>query len=435
MVKTSIFWFRRDLRLTDNCGLYNALKSGNKIIPIFIFDTNILDKLDDKYDKRVNFIYKTLEEIQNKLVENGTSLIIKIGKPKEIWENLINEFEIDSVYTNHDYEPYAISRDKEIKEFLNSKNIEFYSFKDQVIFEKDEILSGQNKPYTVYTPYKNKWKEKISSTKIEEFESEKLLSNLLKMKPSKIPTLNEIGFEKVNLEIPEKKINIELLSSYADKRDFPSINCTSKFGVHLRFGTVSIRKLVKLAQEFSEVWLNELIWREFFMMILYNFPHVENNSFRSEYDNIKWINNEDDFEKWCNGKTGYPIVDAGMRELNETGYMHNRVRMITASFLTKHLLIDWRKGERYFAKKLLDFELSANNGNWQWAAGTGCDAAPYFRIFNPESQTQKFDKDLKYIKKWVPEYGTIKYIKPIIDHSFARERALKAYKEALGKND
>lgn len=435
MIKTSIFWFRRDLRLTDNCGLYNALKSGNKIIPIFIFDTNILDKLDDKYDRRVNFIYKTLEEIQNKLVENGTSLIIKIGKPKEIWENLINEFEIDSVYTNHDYDPYAINRDKEIKEFLNSKNIEFYSFKDQVIFEKDEILSGQNKPYTVYTPYKNKWKEKFFSTKIEEFESEKLLSNLLKMKPSKLPTLNEIGFEKVNLEIPEKKINIELLRSYADKRDFPSINGTSKFGVHLRFGTVSIRKLVKLAQEFSEVWLNELIWREFFMMILYNFPHVENNSFRSEYDNIKWINNEDDFEKWCNGKTGYPIVDAGMRELNETGYMHNRVRMITASFLTKHLLIDWRKGERYFAKKLLDFELSANNGNWQWAAGTGCDAAPYFRIFNPESQTQKFDKDLKYIKKWVPEYGTIKYIKPIIDHSFARERALKTYKEALGKND
>lgn len=435
MIKTSIFWFRRDLRLTDNCGLYNALKSGNKIIPIFIFDTNILDKLDDKYDRRVNYIYKTLEDIQNTFVENGTSLIIKIGKPKEIWENLINEFEIDSVYTNHDYEPYAISRDKEIKEFLNSKNIEFYSFKDQVIFEKDEILSGQNKPYTVYTPYKNKWKEKFFSTKIEDFESERLLSNLLKMKPSKLPTLNEIGFEKVKLEIPEKKINIELLRSYADKRDFPSINGTSKFGIHLRFGTVSIRKLVKLAQEFSEVWLNELIWREFFMMILYNFPHVENNSFRSEYDNIKWINNEDDFEKWCNGKTGYPIVDAGMRELNETGYMHNRVRMITASFLTKHLLIDWRKGERYFAKKLLDFELSANNGNWQWAAGTGCDAAPYFRIFNPESQTQKFDKDLKYIKKWVPEYGTIKYIKPIIDHSFARERALKAYKEALGKND
>jgi deoxyribodipyrimidine photo-lyase len=433
MQKISIFWFRRDLRLSDNNGLYQALNSGLPVLPIFIFDKNILDKLDDKRDKRVFFIYKTLKDINNKLLENGRSLVIKYGNPKDIWDELSKEFNIDSIYTNHDYEPYSIKRDNEIKDLLESKNIKFFSYKDQVIFEKNEILSGQNKPYTVYTPYKNKWKETLSKTEIKEFDSENYLSNLLKISPYKFPEISELGFYESLVDFPLKKIEIDLLRSYSDKRDFPSINGTTKFGIHLRFGTVSIRKLVRFAQEVSEIWLNELIWREFFMMILYNFPHVENNSFRSEYDNIKWLNNDSDFEKWCLGQTGYPIVDAGMRELNETGYMHNRVRMITASFLTKHLLIDWKKGEKYFAKKLLDYEMSANNGNWQWAAGTGCDAAPYFRVFNPETQTQKFDKDLKYIKKWIPEFGTSNYVKPIIEHSFARERALNSYKEALGK--
>lgn len=432
MNKINIFWFRRDLRINDNCGLYNILSDKNNVLPIFIFDKNILDKLPD-LDKRVKFIHNELKEIKTKLEKVGSSLLVIYGKPEDIWKDLINKYDIDSVYTNHDYEPYAKSRDNDIKEILLKRNIEFKTFKDQVIFEKKEILKKDNSVYTVYTPYKNNWREKYSQIGDINYPSEKKLKNLYNCKPFDMMSLESLGFKDIKIKYPDKKINTESLKDYHKYRNLPALDSTTRISMHLRFGTVSIRDCVKLAAKFNETWLNELIWREFFMMILDNYPEVVTHSFKKEYDNIKWLNNKEDFKKWCDGTTGYPIVDAGMRELNETGYMHNRVRLIVASFLTKDLLIDWRWGERYFAEKLLDYELSSNNGNWQWCAGTGCDAAPYFRVFNPQLQTEKFDPEYKYIKKWVPEFDTPKYIKPMIEHSFARERALEAYKSALQK--
>ncbi len=428
----TIFWFRRDLRLEDNAGLFHALKSSDKVLPIFIFDTNILDKLEDSSDKRVNFIYDTLEQLNQRLQSMGSCLKIYIGNPIQIWNEILGNFRVKEVFTNHDYEMYAMSRDSEVKKLLHSNNISFHTFKDQVIFEKEEILSGTGTPYTVFTPYSKKWKATLLPQSYQPYPTNELWNHFLKINTNDFPSIEQIGFKSSPSGVSPITIDDTIIKNYAKQRDFPSLRGTTRLSVHLRFGTISIRALVKKALELDETWLNELIWREFYMSIIYNFPHVsKGQAFKKEYDCIKWRNNEKEFEAWCLGKTGYPIVDAGMRELNETGFMHNRVRMITASFLIKHLLIDWRWGEAYFAKKLLDFDFAANNGGWQWAASSGCDAVPYFRIFNPTSQTLKFDPDLKYIKKWVPELNSFAYPKPIVEHQFARERVLNVYKNAL----
>jgi deoxyribodipyrimidine photo-lyase len=432
MSKISIFWFRRDLRLHDNAGLYHALESGNPVLPIFIFDKNILDKLENKKDRRVEFIHNIIFEIQSELVKLGSNLLVKYGSPEEIFPVLLNEYDVSSIYSNHDYEAYAHDRDNSVREYAMSEGVDFQTFKDQVIFEKTEILSGGGTPYTVFTPYSRKWKEKLSDFYLKSYPNENYSDNYLKTNKTPIPSLAEMGFEKTENHFPSKQIRESIVKNYAEKRNFPAIEGTSRLSVHLRFGTVSIRELARKAEDLSETWLNELIWRDFYFSILHNFPHVgQGHPFRREYEKIEWRNNEQEFQRWCEGKTGYPIVDAGMRELNTTGFMHNRVRMITASFMIKHLLIDWRWGEAYFAKKLIDFDLSANNGGWQWAAGSGCDAAPYFRVFNPRLQTEKFDKNLDYIKKWIPELNSSDYPQPIVDHDFARKRVLEVYQKAL----
>lgn len=427
----TIFWFRRDLRLEDNVGLFHSLFENDEVLPIFIFDKTILSQLE-KNDARVTFIQDLLNKIQENLIKKEKSLAVFCGTPKEIFEKLIRENKIHSVYTNHDYEPYARKRDKEMNDFFKANNISFKTCKDQVIFEKSEVVKDDGSPYVVYTPYSKKWKEKLSKTIIKAFPSEEYLEKITKHNYPFL-TLNDIGFQASNIKVPKCNIEEALITNYQDTRNFPAIEGTSRLAPHLRFGSVSIRQLVIYALQFqNQTFLNELIWREFFMQILWHFPHTVNKSFKEKYDYIVWENNEEKFKKWCEGKTGYPFVDAGMRELNTTGHMHNRVRMIVASFLCKHLLIDWRWGETYFANKLLDYEQSSNVGNWQWAAGSGVDAAPYFRIFNPTEQIKKFDKDLKYIKKWVPELETHLYPKPIVDHKEAREKCLKTYKEAVG---
>ena len=434
MDKISIFWFRRDLRLKDNHGLFQALESGKKVLPIFIFDEDILDLLENKSDKRVDFIVQALQTLNSFLKSKNKGIKIFKGKPLEIYKKLTENYEIEAVYSNEDYEPYAIKRDQEIADFLASKNINFHQFKDQVIFHKDEIVKADKKPYTVYTPYSKLWLNEFQKVDLQGFPSEKKLDNLLEI-PFEELKIEEIGFQKTDLafEIPEADLHI--IKTYEETRNFPAVKGTTQLGVHLRFGTISVRKLAKIAKENNLTFLKELIWREFFMQILYHFPKVVNHSFKSKYDAIPWENNPEFLEKWKAGKTGFPIVDAGMRELNTTGFMHNRVRMITASFLIKHLLTDWRIGEAYFAEKLMDYDLSANNGNWQWCASSGCDAAPYFRIFNPDEQQKKFDPDFKYIKKWIPEFGTKYYPKPIVEHKKAREKVLKVYKEALDNLD
>lgn len=429
--EVSIFWFRRDLRLDDNAGLYHALRSGNPVLPIFIFDENILSKLEDEADKRVDFIHRTLENLKAQLGDIGSDLLVFQGTPLKVYKKLISDYSVKAVYTNHDYEPYAQERDKQIGVLLKGNGASFHTSKDQCVFEKDEVLKDDGKPYTVYTPYSKKWNEKVNTFYLSSYPTEKYFDNFLKFEAAHFPSLEEIGFEKTNVEIPSSEAELDIIKNYHNTRDIPSIHGTSRLSVHLRFGTISIRKLSRMAQETNGKFLNELIWRDFYMMILWHFPHVVGGAFKPQYDQIEWERNEKHFEAWCKGETGYPIVDAGMRELNETGWMHNRVRMVVASFLTKHLLLDWRWGEAYFAKKLLDFELSSNNGGWQWAAGSGCDAAPYFRVFNPDLQTQKFDPQLKYIKKWVPEFQELTYPRPIVEHKFARERALDRYKSAL----
>lgn len=425
---TTVFWFRRDLRLQDNAGLFHALKESEEVLPVFIFDSEILEKLEDKADLRVAFIHQSLTLMQKQLEDLGSTLLVLHGYPLEIFKELTPK----AVYTNHDYEPYARSRDAQVKEILESKGVVFKTFKDQVIFEKGEVTKDDGKPYTVFTPYSRKWKSKLEELALKSFATEKYFDHFKKIVPIALPTLKEIGFQETSFNFPERLVKQSIVEQYDKQRNFPAIAGTTKLSVHLRFGTVSIRKLAQLALEKNETWLNELIWRDFYHMILWYFPQVETKAFKPAYDKIEWRNNEKEFKAWCEGKTGYPIVDAGMRELNATGFMHNRVRMITASFLTKHLLIDWRWGEAYFAKKLLDFDLAANNGGWQWAASSGCDAAPYFRVFNPQLQTEKFDPKMEYIKKWVPEFGTTSYPKPIVDHKLARERVLRVYKEALG---
>ncbi|MFB9842365.1 cryptochrome/photolyase family protein [Mucilaginibacter ginsenosidivorans] len=430
----NIFWFRRDLRVHDNAGLYHALKGSNPVLCLFIFDREILDKLEDKDDARVTFIYNSIEELKEKLETHGSSLLVKYDKAGDAWKEIVKEYAIGTVYTNHDYEPYAAERDKSVEHLLKKQGIGFETFKDQVIFEKDEVVKDDGLPYTVYTPYMRKWYQKLKPFYLKSYPTEKYLGNLCQHNSPAIPSLKSMGFEKSDCEFPDRNYE-QFIKDYADKRNFPATKGTSHIGLHLRFGTVSIRDLTRKANEYYEkTWLDELIWREFYMMILHHFPKTMDHAFKPEYDRIRWVNDEKQFKAWCKGQTGYPLVDAGMRELNTTGFMHNRVRMVTASFLSKDLLIDWRWGERYFARKLLDYEMASNVGGWQWAAGSGTDAAPYFRIFNPDSQAKKFDPELVYIKKWVPEYADFsKYPKPIIDHTFARERCLKAFKEALTK--
>ena len=434
MTTVSIFWFRRDLRLEDNHGLFQALQAGLPVIPIFIFDKSILDKLPKPSDRRVEFIHKSLLSIQEKLTAIGSSMEVFYGTPYEVFNQLSEHYNIKSVFTNHDYEPYAQIRDASIKNLLAEKNAGFFTYKDQVIFEKSEVMKDDGLPYTVFTPYSKKWKQKLQNTGIENYASENYLDRLYKQFPKPIPTLEQIGFTSVGIDFPLSIIPDDVIKEYSENRNFPWKLGTTRLGVHLRFGTISIRKLAKVAVDLCETFLNELIWRDFYQMILWNFPEVgKGKAFKPAYENIKWRNDVNEFEQWCNGTTGYPIVDAGMRELNATGFMHNRVRMIVASFLCKHLMIDWRWGEAYFAEKLLDFDLAANNGGWQWAAGSGCDAAPYFRIFSPKLQTEKFDKSLSYIKKWVPEFQEFTYPKPIVEHDFARKRCLELYKLAIGK--
>ncbi len=429
----NIHWFRRDLRLDDNAALYHALKSKLPVITVFIFDKAILDQLENRTDHRVIFIHQQLELLNLELQKHGSSLLVKFGDATECWKELLQEYSIQSVFTNHDYEPYAKVRDAKIAQELFSKGIAFKTFKDQVIFEKDEVTKDDGNPYTIFTPYSKKWMAKLNDFYLSSYPNNKYFSNFFQTKFVKIISLKEMNFEDDAIEFPSIKFSDEILKQYADRRDIPSIKGTTRISIHLRFGTVSIRELARHSKEISFKWLNELIWRDFYMCILWQFPHVVSGAFKPAYNKIKWNNNEQEFKKWCKGETGYPIVDAGMRELNATGFMHNRVRMITASFLIKHLLIDWRWGEAYFASKLLDFELSSNNGGWQWAASSGCDAAPYFRIFNPTEQTKKFDPDFKYIKKWVPEFQEFNYPQPIVDHKFARERALSTYSNAVGK--
>ena len=437
-MKNNIFWFRRDLRLSDNAGLYHALKSDLPVIPIFIFDTEILDKLPAK-DARVAFIHSTLIRIDKELQDIGASLQVFYGNPKSVWKALIKTYKVANVFTNHDFEPYAVERDESIRTLLSTKKIPFNTYKDHVIFEKDEITKADGLPYSVFTPYKRKWLAKVEAGRNDEglsyffkaYPTEKYFDNFQKGIKSKSVSLQKMGFEPTDLEIPGTEVAQGIIKKYADQRNFPSINGTSRLGIHFRFGTVSIREKARKAQHLSDVYLSELVWRDFYATILHHNPQVVTQAYRPKYDRIEWLNNKEHFDAWKNGMTGYPLVDAGMRELNQTGHMHNRVRMLVASFLTKHLLIDWRWGEAYFAEKLLDFDLASNNGGWQWASGSGTDAAPYFRIFSPMAQLDKFDKQRKYVKKYIPELGTDKYPQPIVDHKMARERCLATYKKAL----
>lgn len=431
MDKINIFWFRRDLRTDDNHGLFQALAAGLPVVPVFIFDPSILAQFPSPNDPRLTFIHRCLTDLNHEFEKHGSCLLVYFSSPEVVFRQLSAKYSIDCVFTNADYEPAAIERDKKVDKLLDSLGIGFQTFKDQVVFHHNEVVKANGLPYTVFTPYSKKWKEKLAAEKIQIYESERLLSQLKHLATGYFPELPEVGYQPQNAKFPDNNFDQLLIESYAKLRDFPAENGTSKLGIHLRFGTISIRKLTLFAGQYSEVFLNELIWRNFYMDILWHFPHVVSNSFKPAYDFIHWRNNESEFECWCKGETGYPLVDAGMRELNQTGFMHNRVRMVVASFLTKHLLIDWRWGEAYFAEKLLDYELASNNGGWQWASGSGCDATPYFRVFNPELQTKKFDRELKYIKKWVPEFGTSTYPKPIVDHVFARNRAIETYRKAL----
>jgi deoxyribodipyrimidine photo-lyase len=427
----NLFWHRRDLRLKDNAGLHKALRSNLPIQSVFIFDSNILQELP-KDDQRVIFIHREVSRLKKEYQAYGSDLIVRFGDPKLILPQLVNELNAQSVYTNRDYEPYALVRDKGIYETLQRKGKTLIGSKDHVIFEKDEIVKNDGLPYTVFTPYSRKWKEKLNEFYLSSYPSEKYLSRLNQIQAEELIQLKDIGFSDLQTqEFPSINFPEKIISTYDETRDIPSINGTSKLSIHLRFGTISIRELCRLALRENPTYLNELIWRDFYQMIIFNFPHSAKDSFKKQYDAIIWEQNEDHYRLWCEGKTGYPLVDAGMRELNATGFMHNRVRMVVASFLSKHLLLDWRLGEAYFALKLHDFELASNMGGWQWAAGCGCDAAPYFRVFNPTSQQEKFDKDFKYIKKWVPEFGSSTYSTPTIEHKFARERAIKRYKETL----
>ena len=430
-MSTALFWHRRDLRIQDNAGLYKALKNNTAVIPVFIFDSSILSLLP-KNDQRVLFIHQEIQKIKESYTALGSDLVVIYGDPKIEIPRLVQQFKATKVYTNRDYEPTALARDQSIFEQLQKVDVEFIGAKDQVIFEKNEITKDDGPPYTIYTPYARKWKAKLTAYQLKAYPTEKYLNNLQHLQKQALISLAELGFETQHIQdFPSSSTPQTIISNYHLQRDIPAVLGTSRLSLHLRFGTISIRHLATEALQLNEKYLNELIWRDFYQMILFHFPHTVDRAFKPAYDRIEWENDTAAFEAWCAGNTGYPLVDAGMRELKQTGFMHNRVRMVVASFLTKHLLIDWRWGERYFAEKLLDFELASNIGGWQWAAGCGCDAAPYFRVFNPEAQQKKFDPQMLYIKKWVPEFGTPQYAQPIVEHKMARERVLARFKNAL----
>jgi deoxyribodipyrimidine photo-lyase len=431
----NIFWFRRDLRLNDNAGLYHALKSDLPVLPIFIFDRNILELLENKQDARVEFIHRALGVLAIELARHNSSPEIFYGKPPDVLSSLTEKYSVRKIFVNEDYEPYARERDTKVEEMLLTKNISFHSYKDHVIFSKQEVVKEDGVPYTVFTPYSKKWKSMLTRDRgdyLNSYPSEKYLKNLFRQAANPLPSIASIGFSYSGQVFPIPGVDRELISIYNERRDYPGLDATSHLGIHLRFGTISIRQLASEAVMLNPVFLDELIWRDFYQMILWHFPKVGKGfAFKEAYENIKWRNNEIEFSSWCEGRTGYPLVDAGMRQLNRTGFIHNRLRMVTASFLSKHLLIDWRWGEAYFSERLLDFDLASNNGGWQWAAGCGCDAAPYFRIFNPTLQQEKFDPGGVYIKKWLPDFQELNYPEPIVQHSFARERAIRVYKEGL----
>lgn len=446
MEPISIFWHRRDLRLNDNAGLYHALRGPHPVLPLFIFDANILEDLEDKKDARVEFIHNHVAALSQQLIALGSGIRVEYGDPVTVWKQLLSTLSIGAVYTNRDYEPYALERDAAVKALLDGRGIPFHTFKDHVVFEQQEVVKDDGQPYTVFTPYSRKWRAKLHSRPqaaatdpaqsfyLKSYPTEQYFDRFVKIPPAAVPPLESMGFERTGLVFPSAEVARGLIRNYDKTRNTPGIMGTSRLGIHFRFGTVSIREKARHALTLNDTYLNELIWRDFYAMILANFPHVAARAFRPEYDRIAWRNDEGAFQRWCEGRTGYPLVDAGMRELSATGFMHNRVRMVTASFLTKHLLIDWRRGEAWFAQKLLDFDLASNNGGWQWAAGSGTDAAPYFRVFNPLAQQQKFDPDFAYIRRWVPEYGSPAYPAPIVEHKFARERCLEAYKAGLGRS-
>ena len=430
-MSTALFWHRRDLRIQDNAGLYKALKNNTAVIPVFIFDSSILSLLP-KNDQRVLFIHQEIQKIKESYTALGSDLVVIYGDPKIEIPRLVQQFKATKVYTNRDYEPTALARDQSIFEQLQKVDVEFIGAKDQVIFEKNEITKDDGLPYTIYTPYARKWKAKLTAYQLKAYPTEKYLNNLQHLQKQALISLADMGFETQHIQdFPSSSTPQTIISNYHLQRDIPAVLGTSRLSLHLRFGTISIRHLATEALQLNEKYLNELIWRDFYQMILFHFPHTVDRAFKPAYDRIEWENDTAAFEAWCAGNTGYPLVDAGMRELKQTGFMHNRARMVVASFLTKHLLIDWRWGERYFAEKLLDFELASNIGGWQWAAGCGCDAAPYFRVFNPEAQQKKFDPQMLYIKKWVPEFGTPQYAQPIVEHKMARERVLARFKNAL----
>lgn len=432
MKEVSIFWFRRDLRLEDNAGLWKALKSGHPVVPIFIFDRNILDKLEDKSDARVSFLHQRLTELQSQLTEMGSSLHVFYGTPEEAMNTLSQTYTVRSVFLNRDYEPYARERDEFVFNYWSEHEVPVVGAKDHVIFEKNEVVKADGTPYLVFSPYGKAWRKKLTDYHAKAYPNAKYFENFLKQQPIAIPSLESMGFRATEISLPSSNVDENIIKTYDATRNFPANERgTTRLGMHLRFGSISVRSLLRKGLVGNDTFVNELIWRDFFQMALYYFPDSREKAIKPKYDLIPWETNMEHFKAWCEGRTGYPIVDAGMRELNTTGYMHNRVRMIVASFLTKHLLIDWRLGERYFAEKLLDFDLASNIGGWQWASGSGLDAAPYFRVFNPTSQLEKFDKQLTYVKRWVPEYGTAQYPEPIVEHKWARERCLDRFKTAL----
>jgi len=441
----AIFWHRRDLRLHDNAGLYHALKGDLPVLPLFIFDAHILDDLSDKKDARVEFIHQHVTQLHSQLEALGSTIRVEHGSPAEVWKRLLDELPVGAVYTNHDYEPYALQRDEEVRRLLAERQIPLHTYKDHVIFERQEVVKDDGLPYTVFTPYSRKWRAALlsrtgqpgdagASFYLKSYPNEQYFHRFASLPPAPLPSLESLGFERAGLPFPSAEVARSIIRNYDKTRDIPGIAGTSRLGVHFRFGTISIREKARHALSLNDTYLNELIWRDFYAMILSNFPHVADRAFRPEYEHIEWRQDKNGLQRWRDGLTGYPLVDAGMRELAVTGYMHNRVRMVTASFLTKHLLIDWRLGEAWFAQKLLDFDLASNSGGWQWAAGCGTDAAPYFRVFNPTAQQEKFDPDLVYIRRWIPEYGTSRYPQPIVEHKMARERCLEVYKAGLGKS-
>jgi deoxyribodipyrimidine photo-lyase len=465
----SLVWFRRDLRDYDNAALYHALKSSKNVYCAFVFDTAILDKLNDKADRRVEFIWESVRELKASLQEHGSDLIVLHGNAGDEIPKLANTLLVNAVFTNHDYEPSAIARDTNVAEKLNISDIAFHHHKDHVIFEKDEVLNLSGRPYGVFTPYKNMWLKTVNDFFVKAYPVDAYLKNLAKLKVSQLISLGEMGFKRTNLSNMRLPTGMqggltlfddfkERLSHYKDARDFPAIKGVSYLSVHLRFGTISIRHLAREAMQAAntgaQTWLSELIWRDFYVQILHHNPSVAvGKAYKTEFQALNFPNNPVLFQAWCDGKTGYPLVDAAMQQLNTTGFMHNRLRMVAASFLVKDLLIDWRWGERYFAEKLIDFDLSANNGGWQWAASTGCDAQPWFRIFNPITQSERFDAQGKFIRKYVPVLAKCNdkeihapwlipplrlqelnisigndYPAPVVDHATQRQKALVLYK-------